>query len=211
VSAASGRARSRALIIGAVAVALVASLWLHPQDMSTIEYYGHALRVTARIAFTFFMLAYVARPLVEVTGGGGWLVRNRRYLGLAAAIAHSVHFGYIVAYFEAIGEVPDLGVASLGGGAFVALWAMAATSNNTSVRALGPWWKRLHRFGMHYLWVVFVYTFAGRIAETPGYWLFVAIGLAGLALRIVAALKKRSASRARAVSAHVDQRSRRTG
>lgn len=59
----------------------------------------NALRVSARLAFIAFLLAYVARPWHELTGRGRWLILYRRYFGLAAALVHTVHFAYIVALF----------------------------------------------------------------------------------------------------------------
>jgi DMSO/TMAO reductase YedYZ heme-binding membrane subunit len=63
---------------------------------------------------------------------------------------------------------------------------MALTSNDLAVRTLGRWWKRVHGFGIHYVWVVFVYVFAGAALFDPWYWLFVVAGVAGLTLRVIA-------------------------
>jgi len=176
----------RWLIFLAVGALLAVGLGMSPAYEQPIDAYGYGLRVTARISFTFFMLAYLARPLRDRFGIGGWLLYHRRYLGLAAAFAHTVHFAYIVLHTGASAKPADPLTLLFGGGAFVILWLMALTSNDAAVRALGRWWKRLHRFGIHYVWAIFIYTFAGAALFAPWYWLFVAVGLAGLLMRVAA-------------------------
>jgi DMSO/TMAO reductase YedYZ heme-binding membrane subunit len=125
-------------------------------------------------------------PTTDSKAVGRWLVLHRRYLGLAAAFAHTVQFGYIVLYTGASADGIDPVTLVAAGGAFVFLWLMALSSNDFAVRRLGRWWKRLHRVGIHYLWVVFVYTFGGIALFAPWYWSFVAVGIAGLLLRVIA-------------------------
>ncbi len=176
----------REVVIGSSALLLVGSYLLMPEQADAI---GYMLRVTARIAFAFLLLAYVARPLVVLTGYGRWLVRQRRYLGLAMALAHTVHFGYVVAFFVSSGEPLEWITIVFGGLAFVLMWLMAATSNNVSVRRLGKSWKRLHAFGLHYLWLIFMQSFVGRVfVDDPDmiYLLLSIAGLAALVLRIAA-------------------------
>ncbi len=176
----------REVVIGSSALLLVGSYLLMPEQADAI---GYMLRVTARIAFAFLLLAYVARPLVVLTGYGRWLVRQRRYLGLAMALAHTVHFGYVVAFFVSSGEPLEWITIVFGGLAFVLMWSMAATSNNASVRRLGKSWKRLHAFGLHYLWLIFMQSFVGRVfVDDPDmiYLLLSIAGLAALVLRIAA-------------------------
>lgn len=181
------------LIIAAAIVASGVPLAMAASQYTGIDYYGYGLRVTARVAVTFFVFAYVARPLVQVLGVGQWLVRHRRYLGLAAALTHTVHFGFVVAHDSVTDQPADLVTWVLGGLAFVLFWVMAATSNNVSVRQLGVWWRRLHRFGMHYIWLVFFYTYLGAAVGTGGwYWTFPVALLSGLVLRIAAFARQRA-------------------
>ena len=129
-------------------------LGLTPEG-SLREELGYGLRVSARLAFAALLIAYIARPWRQLTGGGRWLLRHRRYFGLAAALTHTVHFGYIVALFVLTDEVLEVTTAIFGGLAYVLIWIMALTSNRASQRRLGANWARLHRFAMHYLWLVF--------------------------------------------------------
>ena len=183
---------SKGLTFLSVIVLLALSIVFAPVVTDSADHYGYGLRVTARIAFAFFILAYVARPWVQMFGSGRWLVRNRRYLGLAAALAHTVHFVYIVLYFRQTGEVIEPITIIFGGLAYVLFWMMAATSNNFSMRRLGRWWKRLHTFGMHYIWLIFFQSWVGGALEAPSYWGFVVVAIGGLGLRILAWFKHRT-------------------
>jgi DMSO/TMAO reductase YedYZ heme-binding membrane subunit len=76
--------------------------------------------------------------------------------------------------------------------AFIAL-LLALSSNRAAQQRLGRWWSRLHRFGMHYLWLVFMQAFVG-IALTAGDPIYVALTVAGVLafmLRAVAAMRHR--------------------
>lgn len=158
----------------AVALPLAVAPSVYP-EFTSADFVGYALRVTARVAGALFLLAYIARPLVQLYGVGSSLVRHRRYLGIAAAIAHTVHAAYLVVLFRALGEWPDLITLVFGGFAFVLFWAMALTSNDAAMRALGSRWKTLHRTGIHYIWFIFLQTWAGRVTGEP---IYVAITLA---------------------------------
>lgn len=175
------------LIIGTCAVALVAGFAAMPDYADRADAIGYALRITARIAFAFLMLAYIAGPWAVFTRQR-WLVRNRRYLGLAMALAHTVHFGAVVAYLNLPASELEVVTLVFGGGAFVLMWLMAATSNDVSIRRLGKNWKRLHTVGLHYVWGVFMFTWLGAAGEAmPAvYIVMLGAGMAGLLLRVAA-------------------------
>ena len=190
-----------------VAVQLLAFAQL--PDLADVELHiSYMLRVTARVAFFCLMLAYLAKPLVKLLPGATWprwLLANRRYLGLSMALAHTVHFGYVVALFVFTETQLELVVAVFGGLAFVLMWLMAATSNNWSMRRLGRNWSRLHTTGLHYLWLIFMQSFVGVVLQGPQmadgqmqtgvyflYLLLVTVGFAGLGLRVVQWFAQRS-------------------
>lgn len=164
-----------------------------PEYAGLDEEVGYMLRVTARIAFLFLMLAYLARPVRMLLGNvqatrnlvRTWL-KHRRYLGLSMALAHTVHAGYVLALPLLLDVELDL-ITVIGGGlAFVLMWGMAATSNDASMRALGKNWRRLHLLGLHYLWLIFMQSFIGRVFvenADPLYAVLVVIGFVGLILR----------------------------
>lgn len=156
-------------------------------QLATAEHIGLMLRITARLAFGLLLLAYVARPLVQLFGLGRAMLRERRHIGLSMAAVHTIHFGYVVAYLQTSGEPLELITAIFGGLAFVLMWLMAATSNQAARRRLGANWKRLHLFGIHYLWFIFMQTYLGSALSNstgPLYCLPVGLGLLALGLRV---------------------------
>ncbi len=143
-------------------------------------------RLTARATFVFFIAAYLARPLWERFRWrpAAWALRNRRWLGFAAALSHSVHLAYVVAAQYAGNDPLDV-VTLLGGGlGFLLFWLMGITSNDTAVRRLGNGWGWLHRTGMHYLWFIFILTYAGAAAQNPMLAVFVVLLAGGALLRL---------------------------
>lgn len=147
-----------------------------------------AARYTARVSFLLFIAVYLTAPAARAFAWVAPLKRERRGLGLAFAAAHYIHLGALVTYFQVAGTTPSLLSVTLGGFAFVLIAIMAATSNDASVRALGPMnWRRLHTFGLHYVWFIFAATYARRIAanpDMPEYVILLALALAALVVRL---------------------------
>ena len=98
---------------------LLSDVWM-PEYPTAEEAWGYGLRVTARVAFIYLMLAYLARPLKQLFGIGV-LFEHRRYLGLAMAFAHTVHFVCVVVVLVRYSEPLDPIVLIGGGGAFVVM------------------------------------------------------------------------------------------
>lgn len=163
----------------------------------------HFTRYTARLAFLIFIIAFAAGALAQLfpSDGTRWLRRNRRYIGLSFALAHFIHLGALTGFFVSIGEVPDI-VTIIGGGmAYVFVSLMALTSNDWSVRRLGPAaWRWLHLIGSYYIWLIFMRSYLVRLtSETPPepkiiFAITAALGFAALGLRIAAWTKKRRKS-----------------
>lgn len=180
------------LILGAALFLTALLLVSHPPYSDPRDYIGYALRVTAWLSFSFFIIAYVARPLTQLFDAGwrrqlgDYAVAQRRYFGLGAAFIHTVHFGYVVVFLLSPGGGTDLLVLLFGGGAFPVLWAMAITSNRRAMLALGPRWKLLHRVGMHYLWFIFTFTLFGRVGLSLVSSLLFALALFAALLRFAA-------------------------
>lgn len=159
-----------------------------------------AARWTARFSFLWFITAWSASA-VATLWPGGWrtvLLRRRRAVGLGFAAAHFVHLGaLLVAVIVFV--TPRSATTIFGGGAgyvFVAL--MALTSNDWSVRTMGPRnWKALHTVGGIVIAAIFFVSYFCRLEEKA--WLAIpALSLlGGTVLLKFAALMKRRASRAR--------------
>ncbi|MGE6699589.1 hypothetical protein ACQKH5_18030 [Hyphomonas sp. NPDC076900] len=121
-------------------------------------------RLTARTSVFFFLAAFAASALFRTwpTPFSHYLLRNRRNMGLAFALAHFIHLGVLTSYFILSGEDPGL-VRIIGGGlGYVIIGLMAMTSNDWSVRRLGRNWKRLHIAGGWYIWLIFLNGYLGR-------------------------------------------------
>lgn len=180
------------LILGAALFLTALLLVSHPPYSDPRDYIGYALRITAWLSFSFFLVAYVARPLTQLFDAGWrrqlgeYAVAQRRYFGLGAAFIHTVHFGYVVVFLLSPGGGAELLTVVFGGAAFVLLWAMAITSNRRAMLALGPRWKLLHRVGMHYLWFIFTFTLFGRVGLSLVSSLLFALALFAALLRFAA-------------------------
>ena len=156
------------------------------------------IRLTAQTSVTLFCAVFAASSLRAVWRNdfSRWLLRNRRYLGVTFAYSHFVHLLALIALAGVSAEfVAGLSAVTLifGGFAFVLIGAMAATSNDRAVAALGPVaWRRLHTFGVYYLWFLFLQSYLPRaLTQAPGYWLPTGALLAAIGLRAYVRLRPR--------------------
>ena len=180
-----------ALLLGLGAI-WVGIVWgSTPQDQAQL-----AARYTARVAFPLFLLTYLASSLFTLSPNARSeaLVRTRRQWGLSFALAHIIHLGALISFYRISGwEVS--GVTLSGGGlAYVMLALMAATSNDWSMRRLGRWWKRLHSFGIHWLWFIFTFTYFGRLLDPASFERGIVqfiLCLSALGVRLAARRKRR--------------------
>lgn len=157
------------VLAGALASAgLLVGFWLganHAEDWLL------AARYTARASFAVFLIVYSASSLLRLWPSANTksLVRYRRQWGLGFALAHTIHLGALAYYNIIILNMPGL-QALLGGGlAYGLMFVMAATSNRASMRMMGRWWKRVHIFGIHWIWFIFTFSYFGRLFD-PERW-----------------------------------------
>jgi len=136
-------------------------------------------RTTAAVFVVVFCMSAVRRrwpnPLTQ------WGTRNRRYLGLSAAVSHGYHLAFILSLY-AMGVAGEISLLTLigGGWGFALLFAMAATSTDAAQKRLGKNWRRLHLLGIWTLWIIF------GVSYFPGVTTSAIAAIASLAL--VAAL-----------------------
>lgn len=182
------------VLIAAVALTTLTGTLVATSELSSVEALGVGSRITARLTFMFFIAAYLARPVWQRfrLEPARWALRNRRWLGLAAALSHAVHLAYVVGHQLSSGEPIDWVTLLFGGLGFLLFWLMGMTSSDTATKAMGSAWRRLHRGGMHYLWLIFFITYAGAATLSPWLWGFVALLVAGAGLRLVNFLGQRS-------------------
>jgi DMSO/TMAO reductase YedYZ heme-binding membrane subunit len=163
---------------------------------------GVLARATARLSLSIFAIVYAASSLRRLwrTPLTGWLLRNRRYLGLSFAVAHAFHAAAVVSLAAALGPAFEYDLVSLvfGGAAYGFVAALAATSSERAVRALGAArWRRLHRVGVHTIWLVFAATVVPTALGSPLHFALAALVLGAAGLRAAAAFAQRRAPNAR--------------
>ena len=129
-----------------------------------------AIRATARTTAAVFVVVFCLssvrrrwpRPLVR------WGMRNRRYLGLSAAVSHGYHLCFILSlYVMGVGDDNPLVIVIGGGWGFGLLFTMAVTSNDASQKTLGKYWRRVHLLGMWTIWSIFAVSYFPAAATTP--------------------------------------------
>lgn len=188
-----------ALLLGLAAglAALVLGLQL---GGDTVEQWQLAARYTARIGFFLLMIVFTASSLAALWPSD-WtrrLLRDRRWWGLGFAACHTVHLAALLTRSRLAGE-PIEPTSLIGGGlAYVLLFAMVLTSTAAAQRALGRNWKRLHKLGIYYLWLIFLQTYLGRIGDPASRAVGIVLSVVALAawgLRIAAWLKVRTRRR----------------
>ena len=162
----------------------------HANDVAGVR---TVIRATARTSLFLFALAFSAQAMLSLWPSAltRWQRRNRRQLGLAFAVSHTIHAAAIVAFArldpQGFQEHAMTGTLVSGGLAYVFIVAMAATSFDRTAAWIGPAaWRTLHWLGGYYLWVSFIVTNGKRIGQSPLYALPVGLMLAILLLRIAA-------------------------
>lgn len=118
-------------------------------DKSVYEFLLHP---TGEFAGRFMIIAMMLTPLrmlMPRVRFWSWMIQRRRYLGVAAflyALAHTVFYVLDRATLDAVfGELGALGIWT-GWVAFFIFVPLAITSNDFSIRKLGPSWKRLQQW-----------------------------------------------------------------
>jgi hypothetical protein len=166
------------------------------------------IRASARVSVVLFTLAFSASSLHALwrTPASAWCLRNRRQLGLAFALSHFLHLIFLAWLAAAVpGSLDRSPGVLLGGGlAYVAIALMAATSSDRAQAWLGMRrWRRLHRVGAWYVWILFAQSYLPRALASPAYLPLALLMLAAPALRLLAVLRARRA-RAAAPLARAD-------
>ena len=110
------------------------------------------LHPTGEFSARFLIIAMILTPMRMLFPGSGfwrWMMKRRRYYGVAAfayAAFHTLLYVLDMGSLEAIlGEALALGIWT-GWLAFFVFVPLAATSNDWSIRQMGPNWKTLQRW-----------------------------------------------------------------
>ena len=161
------------LVLSAVlsVVIIVVAFLFAPDDASlrSAEPAGFLLlwtRYSAHLAFAFLIVAFSASTLKRVSNNAlsTYLMRHRRQVGLGFATAHFAHLTALSLYLMGLeGFSVDASTAVAGFG-YVVLLALTLTSNDWSVKQMGPVaWRRLHTTGINILMLYFFVAFSAKL------------------------------------------------
>ncbi len=148
------------------------------------------IRATARTSVVFFTLAFAASALRRrwPNAATGWLMQNRRQLGVSFASSHFIHFLLICALvgwtWDGFVTMTPAITRFAGGLAYVFLALMTATSFDRTAAWLGPRrWQQLHTTGAYYNWFIFAQSFFRLAFQSAIYSPFAALLAGSMALR----------------------------
>lgn len=184
------------VLYSAVAIALMVGAVFAASGEADLATVKQGLRATARTSLTLFLLAFSASSLRRLwpNRATGWLLRNRRYLGVSFAVSHFIHLGLIASLARFTPERFTGNPAGLipGFTAYLFLAAMTATSFDRTTRWLGKtWWRRLHLAGSWWIWIIFAGNYTPKVTRGPGYALAAAACFAVAGIRLAAWLRAR--------------------
>jgi len=159
--------RGWALTLRIALVLTLASLALFASAGVSEESVRAWIRATARASVALFLMTFVARPLRQLwrSGTSGYLLANRRHLGVSAAYAQLLHGIALVWLFTSFATYePDLTGLIGGGLGFALYFTMGLSSSDAAVAALGKQaWKALHTAGAYWIWLIFAVTNWGNV------------------------------------------------
>jgi sulfoxide reductase heme-binding subunit YedZ len=113
--------------------------------------YGMLMHITGEFSVRFLVVSLIASPLNMLFPKGAianWLLRNRRFFGLAAfayALLHTIFYILEEPLAEAVNEFFSVGIFT-GWVAFFIFVPLAITSTDAAIRRMGANWKRLQRW-----------------------------------------------------------------
>lgn len=134
-----------------IALSLPAAVQLYRYWQGTL-FYGEFLHWSGVLAAQLLLVTLAAGPLHRLFPRASvlrWLLARRRSLGVATFAYAAIHtLAYLVRHRDRVQTVFDEAFSlAIGAGwiALVVFAALAATSNDRSVRQLGKKWKLLHK------------------------------------------------------------------
>lgn len=150
------------------------------------------IRFTAQYSLVLFSIGFIATslqlfPKNQLTT---WIRKNRRYLGLSFATSHLVHglviFALYLMYPDLFQQIVSPLSKIFGGIGFFVVFVLAVTSSDYAIKKIGfRRWKNIHRFGVYYIWFIFLASYLPRAISSPEYWPVVLFLVSCLGLRLI--------------------------
>lgn len=113
--------------------------------------YDVLMHATGEFAGRFLIVSLIATPLFLMFPDArfsAWLVRNRRYFGVAAfsyTLLHTIFYLYEKSFDHVMSEFLQIGLLT-GWIAFFIFIPLAITSNDYFIKKMGSAWKKLQRW-----------------------------------------------------------------
>jgi methionine sulfoxide reductase heme-binding subunit len=153
----------------ALVISVATCVWLPLTDFHSARGTAPVILRSVRYALPLFLLAFTASSLATLWPSQltRWLLRNRRYIGLAFAFAMAWHFSFVGYSLFSFGmdassiSVRALALDLIG---FTFLLLLTLTSFRWSARRLtSANWRRLHKTGVYVIWFVATYIYLGSV------------------------------------------------
>lgn len=151
------------------------------------------IRMTAWTSLTLFAATFTASAAARFWPGSatGWLLTNRRYIGVGFAVSHGIHAAALITLarldYAVFMQLTNLGAFIGGGLAYVFIVLMTATSFDRTAALVGrSAWRWLHLIGGWYIWISFALNFGKRVPLDPVYYGPTALIVLILAIRVAA-------------------------
>ncbi len=189
-----------------LAIFLAVSVWTHPAPHDFAPFPILILRATATCAFLLLHGILLIGPLARLSDRFLPLLYNRRHFGVSMFLVAAIHSVVALLFYSGMGDenplvalftgnprydsLAQFPFQTLGFGAFVILFLMAATSHDFWLKNLGPGvWKALH-MGVYVAYGLIVMHVVLGILQTethPGYTVLLGGGMALIASAHLAA------------------------
>ncbi len=152
------------------------------------------LRITARISFVLFILAFAGQGLAVLLQSelARRLRHYRHHLLLGFVSSHTIHLGLVITLAVTMGWTVFLAkftwvTVFVGGFAFLLIYALAADAlAQLWPRGLPSLKERLVSFAMYFVWTIFALAYVTRIRPSdPVHAVFGVVALAGFMIRIL--------------------------
>ncbi|MFI1744842.1 sulfite oxidase heme-binding subunit YedZ [Thalassobellus sediminis] len=113
--------------------------------------YDMIMHITGEFAGRMLIISLIATPIKLMFPRGRvakWLIRNRRFFGVAAfayTLLHTIFYVFEYPFNQIINEFSDLSILT-GWIAFFIFIPLAITSTNAAIKRMGRSWKKLQRW-----------------------------------------------------------------
>ena len=166
-------------------------------DFSSAKGVEPVIVFCVRCALPLFIGAFTASSIRVLWPNpcARWLLRNRRFVGLAFAVGMAWHLTFVAYSFARFGNNLNRTVLTLdvAGAAFLVL--LTATSFRSVSRLISAvQWRRLHKAGVYAIWLLATYIYAEGFRgdrDIPHFAALLAL-VCALALRVAAWLRARA-------------------